>query len=134
MKKQIQKIENSGIDKVTAKSEKFAELIDKVEKINLNALTEKTTANRTIWKNEVLKNFKTEKTARRLLRNKQTEFSKQIIKFFKINDANNLKLASENLEKFYFENLVNRNKFTNISNEKEKGQIINLASEISLNL
>jgi len=134
MKKQIQKIENSGIDKVTAKSEKFAELIDKVEKINLNALTEKTTANRTIWKPEILKNFKTEKTARRLLRNKQTEFSKQIIKFFKINDANNLKLASENLEKFYFENLVNRNKFTNISNEKEKGQIINLASEISLNL
>jgi len=126
------KIEKSGIEKVSEKSEKFAEILDKVNKINIDALSEKSTLNRTIWKNEVLKNFKTEKTARRLLRNKQLELSKQIIKFFKLNDTNNLKLASENLEKFYSDNLVNRSKFTNISNEKDKGQIIQIASEISL--
>ena len=126
--------ENNGIKKVTEKSKKFAELLEKVNLINEKSLSDKTTANRTIWRNEVLKNFKTEKTARRLLRNKQTELSKQVIKFFKISDANNLKIASENLEKFYIDNIVNRNKFTNISNEKDKGQIIQFASEISLNL
>jgi len=130
----VEKVENSGIKKVTEKSKKFAELLEKVNLINEKSLLDKTTANRTIWKNEVLKNFKTEKTARRLLRNKQTELSKQVIKFFKISDANNLKIASENLEKFYTDNIVNRNKFTNISNEKDKGQIIQFASEISLNL
>ena len=126
--------ENNGIKKVTEKSKTFEELLEKVNRINEKSLSDKTTANRTIWKNEVLKNFKTEKTARRLLRNKQTELSKQVIKFFKISDANNLKIASENLEKFYSDNIVNRNKFTNISNEKDKGQIIQFASEISLNL
>jgi len=130
----VEKVENSGIKKVTEKSKTFEELLEKVNRINEKSLSDKTTANRTIWKNEVLKNFKTEKTARRLLRNKQTELSKQVIKFFKISDANNLKIASENLEKFYSDNIVNRNKFTNISNEKDKGQIIQFASEISLNL
>ncbi len=128
------KNEKTGIAKVTEKSEKFAEIMSKIEKVNVSALTEKTTANRTIWKKSVLANFKTEKTARRILRNKQLELSKQVVKFFKISDNANLKLASDNLEKFYSDNLENRSKFSNISNEKDKGMIVQLASEISLNL
>lgn len=107
------------------------EISKRIDAINLDALTNKSIVNRQIWKKEVLANFKTEKTARRKLREIQLNLSKSVCKFAKINDAANLKTASVELEKFYKTNLVSRDKFTNISDDKTEGQIIILASELS---
>jgi len=111
---------------------KKEELLKKIDAINEIALSEKTVLNRSIYKIEVLKNYKTDKTARRILRKKQFELSKKVLKFAKIKDDANLKIASSELEKFYKEILISRNKFSNISIDKESGQIINFASELSL--
>jgi hypothetical protein len=125
--------EKNGIKSVTEKSKKFAELMQKAEKINISALSEKTTANRSIWKKELFANYKTEKTARRILRKKQFELSKKVIKFSKLNDKSSLENSIKELESFYKSSLVDRSKFTNISIDKEQGMLINLASEISQN-
>ena len=109
------------------------DLLKKIDSINENALVNKSIVNRQIWKKEILTNFKTEKTARRKLRSEQFELSKAVIKNAKIKNFEALKTACSDLEKFYKKNLVSRDKFTNIDNEKEVGKIINLASEISLN-
>lgn len=109
---------------------KKEELTKKIDAINLDALTNKSIVNRQIWKKEVLSNFKTEKTARRILRHKQLELSKSVCKFAKLKDEKGLKNAISELEKFYSENLVSREKFTNISDEKTEGQIIIVASEL----
>lgn len=69
-----------------------------------------------------------------MLRNKQLELSKSVCKFAKLKDDKGLKVAIKSLEEFYATNLVTRNKFTNISDEKPEGVVINLASEISQNL
>lgn len=110
---------------------KKEDLNKKIDAINLDALTNKSIVNRQIWKKDVLANFRTEKTARRILRHKQLELSKAVVKFAKINDAANLKTAISELEKFYKTNLVSRDKFTNISDDKTEGQIIIVASELS---
>lgn len=109
---------------------KNEELSKKIDAINLDALTNKSIVNRQIWKKEVLANFKTEKTARRKLRHKQLELSKAVVKFAKLKNDANLKTAISELEKFYKTNLVSRDKFTNISDEKTEGQIILYASEL----
>lgn len=106
------------------------ELSKKIDAINLDALTNKSIVNRQIWKKEILANFKTEKTARRILRKKQLELSKAVVKFAKLKDDANLKTAIIELEKFYKTNLVSRDKFTNISDEKTEGQIVLYASEL----
>lgn len=103
-------------------------LTERIDAINEKALVAKSIVNRQIWKKEVLATFKTEKTARRILRDKQENLSIAVIKFSKINDTAKLKDACLELEKFYKENLVSRDKFTNISDEKEKGEIIITAS------
>jgi hypothetical protein len=109
---------------------KKEELSKKIDAINLDALTNKSIVNRQIWKKEILANFKTEKTARRILRSKQLELSKAVVKFAKLKNDADLKIAIIELEKFYKTNLVSRDKFTNISDEKTEGQIILYASEL----
>ena len=109
-----------------------AKLEKKLAEISEKSLAEKTVTNRSIWKVEVLKNYKTEKTARRILRNVQFSLSAKVCKFAKINDAENFDNAVKELEKFYKTNLIDRSKFSNIDIEKEKGKIIHLASELSL--
>jgi len=109
---------------------KKEELSKKIDAINLDALTNKSIVNRQIWKKEILANFKTEKTARRILRSKQLELSKAVVKFAKLKNDADLKNAIIELEKFYKTNLVSRDKFTNISDEKTEGQIILYASEL----
>lgn len=116
----------------TMKNEKS--LTEKIDAINLDALASKAIINRQIWKKDILAGFRTEKTARRMLRNKQLELSKSVCKFAKLKDDKGLKVAIKSLEEFYATNLVTRNKFTNISDEKPEGVVINLASEISQNL
>ena len=106
-------------------------LTEKIDAININSLTSKSIVNRQIWKKEILGNFKTEKTARRILRSKQLELSKNVVKCAKLKIDADLKIAVSELEKFYKANLVSRDKFTNISDDKTEGQIILLASEIS---
>lgn len=109
---------------------KKEEILKKIDSINVDALTNKSIVNRQIWKKEILSNFKTEKTARRILRDRQLNLSKSVCKFAKLKDDKGLKNAILELEKFYSENLVSRDKFTNISDDKEKGQIILLANEL----
>lgn len=104
-------------------------LTEKIDAININSLTEKSIVNRQIWKKEVLANFKTEKTARRKLREMQLNLSIAVLKNAKIKNESGLKNAIIELEKFYKTNLVSRDKFTNVSDEKEKGQYIILANE-----
>lgn len=106
------------------------ELSKKIDAINLDALTNKSIVNRQIWKKEVLATFRTEKTARRILRHKQLELSKVVVKFAKLKNDADLKIAVSELEKFYKTNLVSRDKFTNISDDKTEGQIILYASEL----
>jgi hypothetical protein len=128
----------NGIEKVSAKGDKLTanlsnEIMSKLDKISVDSLNEKTILNRSVWKSEILKGFRTEKTARRILRAKQFELSSKVIKFAKLNLQSELKNASLELEKFYFDNLVVRSKFSNIDKEKVKGAIIQTASEISIN-
>ena len=109
---------------------KKEELSKKIDAINLDELTKKSITNRQIWKKEVLANFKTEKTARRKLRDMQLDLSVSVVKFEKMKNEAGLKNAIIELEKFYKANLVSRDKFTNISDEKREGQIILYASEL----
>lgn len=108
------------------------DLQKKLNAISEKSLTEKTVTNRSIWKKEILANFKTEKTARRILRTQQLTLSAKVCKFAKIKDETNFKLASAELEKFYKANLIDRSKFSNIDSDKDKGQIIQIASVLSL--
>lgn len=130
----------NGIKKVTEKSKFVANVINenlsdailsKLDKISTDALNTKTILNRSVWKIEVLKNYKSEKTARRILRSKQFELSSKVVNIAKTK-IGSLADACNELEMFYFDNLVTRNKFSNIDSDKVKGQIIYLASEISL--
>lgn len=105
-------------------------LNEKIDAININSLTEKSIVNRQIWKKEVLANFKTEKTARRKLREMQLNLSIAVLKNAKLKNEAGLKTAISELEKFYKTNLVSRDKFTNISDDKEKGQYIILANDL----
>ena len=118
---------------VNSESKLSNEILSKLDKISIDSLTTNTVLNRSVWKAEILKNFKSEKTARRILRAKQFELSSKVIKFAKLNLQSELLEASILLEKFYSDNLVIRNKFTNIDSEKPKGAIIQTASEISIN-
>ena len=108
------------------------DLQKKLDAISEKSLTEKTITNRSIWKKEILTSYKTEKTARRILRTQQLNLSAKVCKFAKIKDAENFKLACIDLEKFYKANLIERSKFSNIDSEKDKGQIIQIASALSL--
>jgi hypothetical protein len=132
--RKVNEITNDLKNAVMNENSLSAEILSKLNKISADSLNEKTILNRSVWKPEVLKLQKSEKTARRILRSKQFELSSKVIKFAKLNDSVNLVIASENLEKFYFENLVLRSKFSNIDSEKTKGAIIQTASEISLSL
>lgn len=118
---------------VNSESKLSTEILSKLDKISVDSLNEKNILNRSVWKSEILKNFRTDKTARRILRSKQFELSSKVIKFAKLQDNASLKTASIELEKFYSDNLVVRNRFSNIDAEKPKGAIIQTASEISIN-
>ena len=118
---------------VAENSQNFdSEILSKLDKISTDSLNEKTVLNRSVWKSEILKLHKSEKTARRILRSTQFHMSSTVIKFAKLNQLSELKNSCMQLEKFYFDNLVCRSKFSNINEDSPKGAIIQLASVISL--
>ena len=124
-KKKFENLKNAKMKKLDVNLEK------KLSEISEKSLAEKTITNRSIWKKEILTNYETEKTARRILRNMQLSLSAKVCKFAKLNDAVNFDNAIKELEKFYKSNLIDRSKFSNIDADKEKGKIIHLASELS---
>lgn len=131
MKKNAKTSENAGIQAVATKGDKMAELLAKAESINLQAVTEKTILNRSIYKPEILQGYKTDKTARRVLRTQQLGLSAKVVHAFKLGLPNgSLRDAITALEDFYARVLISRDKFSNIAPEKDKGAVIHLASAI----
>lgn len=119
-------IENkSGINKVAAKGDAKQAILDSKEALSddslLQALSDleiekhidKATKNRNIWKPEMLKQYNSDKTARRILRNNfQVPLSDAICK---ATDKVEIKFKSQKLFDFYKLTLININKYSSLS-------------------
>jgi len=109
------------------------ELLTLLDKVNMDAIIEKSAKNRSIWNDKAKSEFgKTEKSARRKLRTLQLSLSKSVLRFAKLKDKQGTKGASLNLQKFYDSYLVSFDVYSNVSIETnpEKHNIINTAYKV----
>ena len=104
------------------------ELMKDLENLNINSLMQKTALNRSIWKKEILTTFKSEKTARRILRNQQFAKAKSLLHSI-LTKSNDIELKANDLLNFSKSNLVDIKLYSNVSNElnAEKRNILDKA-------
>ena len=104
------------------------ELMKDLENLNINSLMQKTALNRSIWKKEILQSYKSEKTARRILRNEQFKLSKMLLHSIITKDSN-IENNANNLLNFSRKNLVDIKLYSNVSNKlnAEKRNILDKA-------
>jgi hypothetical protein len=128
--------EKNGIAKVTKKSDEMQKSLSNVDlekdlnSINIDSVIKKTAVSRSIWKPETLLTFgSTEKSARRKLRALQLTLSKSVIRALKLNEKENAAIAINELQKFYSENLVSFENYSNVSENvnPDKFKIIHTA-------
>lgn len=114
--------------KESFKSVSNDDLLKDLENINIESLMQKTALNRSIWKKETLQSFKSEKTARRILRNEQFKLSKMLLHSIITKDSN-IENNANNLLNFSRKNLVDIKLYSNVSNElnAEKRNILDRA-------
>ena len=130
------KVQNKEADKVIVDNLKTMsddELLTLLDKVNMDAIIEKSAKNRSIWNDKAKAEFgKTEKSARRKLRTLQLSLSKSVLRFAKLKDKQGTKGASLNLQKFYDSYLVSFDVYSNVSIETnpEKHNIINTAYKV----
>ena len=124
---EIVKQNNSEI-KESFESVSNDELLKDLENINIESLMQKTALNRSIWKKETLQSYKSEKTARRILRNEQFKLCKMLIHSIITKDSN-IENNANNLLNFSRKNLVDIKLYSNVSNElnTEKRNILDKA-------
>ena len=101
---------------------------------NLNKfmLSENLTNNATsnLWKKEVLKDFNSEKTARRTLRNMQFKLSKHLLAMKEIKNVSKIAESKKALIDFYKTCLVDKTKFSNKSKDSADFEILKNAFEL----
>lgn len=93
-----------------------------------NNLINNNTSN--LYKKEVLNQFKSEKTGREALRKKQLALSKHLLAMQEIKNDAKVNEAKKILIDFYKLILLDVNKFSNISKEKDEFKVIEKAHNI----
>ena len=110
--------EAKGIAKVISKSKNVnvendffndANINSKIEKISLSELSKKTAGRKHFWKSEAKAKYKTDKIARKKLRDDQTDKSNAVIKYYKMKLQNECNEAINALLNFYAENCNHEN-------------------------
>ena len=104
------------------------ELMKDLENLNVEKLMQKTALNRSIWKKEILSTYKSEKTARRILRNTQFNLCKSFLTSI-LTKQDNIEAKAKDLHDFSEKNLCNIKLYSNVSNENntEKRNILDKA-------
>ena len=133
VKKLVAENEANNIVNNSKKIVSDAELLSKLDSINLDSVINKTAKKQLLWKKEVLQSYKTEKTGRRILRGLQLNLSKSVIRYAKTGQKNDLDNAKEQLNDFYKTNLVDIKNYSNISEDSDKFAIIQLAYKFTFN-
>jgi hypothetical protein len=103
---------------------KDSELLAQLNSVNIESFINKVTSSKSIWKKEVLSTFKTEKTARKKLRDMQLNLCIKVNKSFvtKID----LEKSINDLYEFSKNNLIDIKNYTQVSidNKNNKRQLI----------
>lgn len=133
VKKLVAENEANNIINNSKKIVSDVELLSKLDSINLDSVINKTAKKQLLWKKEVLQSYKTEKTARRILRGLQLNLSKSVIRYAKTGQKNDLDNAKKELTNFYKENLVDIKNYSNISEDSEKFIIVQTAYKLTFN-
>ena len=125
-KNQIAKANETEV-KESFKTVSDAELMQGLENLNVEKLMQKTALNRNIWKKEILSSYKSEKTARRILRNTQFNLCKSFLTSILV--KKDIEINAKNLLDFSEKNLFNIKLYSNVSNElnSEKRNILDKA-------
>jgi len=107
----------------------------KIDAFNQFLVSENLSTNKVqnLWKKEILKDFASEKTARRKLRSIQLTLSKHLLAMQTLKDAAKLKEAKQQLADFYKTTLVDKSRFTNVSKDNENFKTLNDAYEVVKN-
>ena len=127
MKAQGEKVQSSKVIADSKKQLNDNEILNLLEKANKEQTTKKTAESRSIWKNEIKAEYKTEKTARRKLRAEQLKLSDNVKKALNLNNASDIKLACAALETFYKKVLVNFDNYSNLSEDSKHYFTIHVA-------
>lgn len=107
-----------------------AKLSENLKSVNIETLVKKSIKGREIWKKEFKNSFdaKNEKRARRLIRNTQRELSRELMSAINLNLSDEiLKDKALNLAKFYTNGLIDKNIFSNVSENSKFFAVIHSA-------
>jgi len=129
--KLTEKKENDKVIKDSKKTLSDEQMIQRLNKLNVEQLTEKTAKTRSLWKlTDVSKDD--EKSERRKLRRTQLNLSKSFLRALK--EKNNIPGAKQNLQNFSNKNLIDISNYTNVSKKEnpEVREILDLAYKFLL--
>ena len=105
-------------------------LSENLKSVNIETLVKKSVKGREIWKKEFKASFdaKNEKRARRLIRNAQRELSRELMSSINLQHSDEiLKDKALNLAKFYTTGLIDKNVFSNVSENSKFFAVIHSA-------